>query len=210
MLPYAHLLAAHESANITSADYLYSAMFLPDLPAVTDLKWEEFEGVEKNRRIARKIGDKKIGMGLISHGAVDEITHGKDLEYMSHKSAAVKWFYDKFKNWRPVNYRRRFVLHFLFEGMTELHVIRKHPYVLEMYEDVVRKANVRRIARLFAAATGHRAEFVGDALERTSGLSKFGFLLSQTLAWLSPNRFKSVDPVLRACIDHSRISLNGL
>ena len=209
MLPYAHLLAAYESTKIANPNYLFSAMFLPDLPAVTEISWEDFEGVQKNKIIAKKIGDKKIGLGLISHGAVDEVTHGKDSEYMSHKSASVRWFYDRFKGWKPTSYRRRFVLHLLFEGMTELHVIRKYPWILKMYENVVKRANIRKIARLFAAATGHRTEYLHDGLDKALTLSKFSYPLSQTLAWLSPNRFKSTELVLKACIEHSRFSLNG-
>jgi len=215
MLPITHAWVNYQSQykGCSEPEALFASMILPDLPAFSKgyLSWEPFEGVKKNSELAGKIENELIGLGLISHGAADEISHGSNGDYMTENCYSVGWFKQRFGgfDWANLSARKKSLLHNLTEGMLESYVIGEYPEIVEISSAALNDAKLHLIARDFAKVLEGKEEArIYEILEKSVKMVKRAKSVCELFSYfVADNKEKEYAQALKQCIMHSRSSI---
>lgn len=146
MFPLTHIYVAEKVLG-KNPMMLFGAILL-DLPLVAKnyLLWKNFRGRQK---WYCKLKNSDLKKGILSHAAVDYISHGKlNKNETDGTGYSFKYFKGRFPELRGMAW------HKAPEWFLELYVAKKYPYVFDLFENAVKCADLIEVSEDISQALG--------------------------------------------------------
>ncbi len=156
-------------ASISGWRTYISAVLNPQPTDTSGITFQDMHPVLRARSLARHI-NKNVALGVLTHSAVDVISHGGDdisrdkYDWRNPKAFSFggerSWWARRFPKLEPKNYSRGMMMHNFAEVMLDCYVAQTHPEAATLLENSIKHVDAARIGADLATALGKNSEVI--------------------------------------------------